>query len=477
MRRRTPALVVVAALVVALLLLDRDPDPRTVTRFGRAAAAMPTADDGDALSSTWFCAAGGASQEVGPAVISDVVVTITNAAEEARSGTVSWLTGPEQRTDVPVQVPARGALDVPATPTVAGLTVSAVVELDGGEVAVEHRIVTAQGDSAATCASGTSSEWYFADGTTARDATQQLVLFNPTLDDAVVDIALATDEGAAEPEALQGVPIRSGATEVIELADVVRRRAVTATSVRARSGRVVADRVQRFDGSEGRTGVSLALGAPALATQWVFPQGGVTEGVVERWHLYNPNDDEALTTLEMLPDLGEAPEPVDLAIPPRTLVTVEASELARIPPGAFHATTVRSTNGVPVVAERSLDIRPPALEVGWTSALGAPVEAERWAVPLSGPAAATEEWILIVNLGAEPVTATVTGLGAAPGPIAGVPELTVEPSRRVVVPLALTGQPLVIDASGPVVVERLTYAAGAAPGISSVMGVPLPPTG
>ena len=476
MSRRVAVLVVLVGLLVALGITDREARTEAAAAFGQVTAApMPAADAPDALTSTWFCAAGGSSEDEGTSTF----VTIANGGAEDRRGTVAWHTGEGAVEVVPVDVPALASLEVAAADAVSTAQVSATVELDGGEVGVEHRLVTDRGTDVAPCASAASTTWYLANGTTARDASQRLVLFNPFPDDVVVDISFSTNEGRDEPAALQGLPILAGTTEIIELTDVVRRRDVTATSVVARRGRLVVDRVQSFDGEEGRRGVALTLAAPAPAEVWAFPEGYYTEGLTERWHIYNPTDAEALASIEITPDAGDLSEPVDLTIPPGGQVTVEAAELGRVPAGVGHQSTIRSLNGVPVVAERSIDARPPSGKEGWTSALGSPSVAERWLLPYGATSEDLDEWVVVANTGAEPVTATISGLvGGRLLDIEGLSDIELAPAGRRAIrigprieraPLAL-----LVEATGPVVVERNLYQLSPdVDGVSSVMGVPL----
>lgn len=477
MSRRIPVLVLLVGPLVALVLGDREAPTEVLSAFEQAdARGLPVADDADALSSTWFCAAGGASEDEGSALF----VTVANAGAGERRGTISWHTGDGVVEVVAITVPGLDSIEVAASDSVSAAQVSATVELDGGEVGVEHRIVTDRGTDVAPCASTASSTWYLANGTTARDASQRLVLFNPFPDDAVVDLSFSTDEGRDEPAALQGLPVPAGSTEIVELTEHVRRRNVTATSVIARRGRLVVDRVQSFDGEGGRTGVALTVAAPAPAEVWAFGEGYAVEGLTERWHLYNPTEREAVASLEIVPDVGELPEPVDLTIPPRGLVTVEATELARVPAGVGHRSTVRSLNGVPVVAERSIDARPPSGREGWTSSLGSPTTARRWLLPYGAVTEDIDEWLVVANPGAEAVTVDVTTLdGGRLLDIDGLSAVELGPADRKAIRLRprieRSPLPLLVEATGPIVVERELYQIGReVDGVSSVIGVPLP---
>jgi hypothetical protein len=329
----------------------------------------------------------------------------------------------------------------------------------------------------APCASSASDRWYLANGSTARGASQVLVLFNPFPGDAVVDIALATDQGRDEPETLQGLPVPAGSTTRIALEDFVRRREVTATTVTARTGRLVVDRLQSFDASVGRGGLSLALAAPAPAEVWTFPAGRHEEGLVERWHVYNPGDVDAVVTVEVVTDSGEVPIPVERTVSARSQLVIDAAEAAVVPAAVGHSSTVRSINGVAVVAERELSGAAPSSRRGWSSMVGAPLAAERWLLAAGPGVDEVDERLVIFNPGPDSVRFSV---GAqVDGRVVAVDQLgdvELGPVARRQIPLAELSDdppvPLVVEATGPVVVER-DLSPAVDPGITTLLGIPL----
>ena len=76
----------------------------------------------------------------------------------------------------------------------------------GGPAIVEHELRgTLTADLAmGPCAHEPSRRWYFAAGDTAKGSAQQLELFNPFGDDAILDVTFITDDGVQEPTDLQG---------------------------------------------------------------------------------------------------------------------------------------------------------------------------------------------------------------------------------------------------------------------------------
>ena len=474
-RTRWLVAVLIVAALVTMAVLDRSTDLDARPALGRAVVrAMPVADADDVLESTWFCAAGTA-RDGGAANLS---VVIANASDERVEGTVTWYPVDAGPVSSPVEVPPSGSMVLAARDALAADVVSAIVDVRGGGVAVEHVVSGPRGASVAPCATDASSTWYFANGTTERDAVQVLALFNPFPGDAVVDITFSTDEGRDEPAALSGLPVEANSTTLVNVHDHVRRRAVTATAVVAREGQVVVDRVQSFDGSAGRRGVSLTLGAPTPATTWVFPEGRWDDGLAEQWHVYNPSDVEAQVSIEVIPVDGEAVEPIDLAVPARTQVLVNAAATERIPAGVDHTSTIVSLNDVAVVAERAIDARPPSARRGWASSFGAPLAAERWVLALGEVSGNTDEWVVVHNPGTEAVEVSLVALvGGQRLAIAGLQDLELGPGGRLGLRLGDHIQrsplPVLVEASGDVVVERDLYRVGAT-GITTVIGIPLP---
>lgn len=473
-RSRLPALLFIVVALVALSVAGARGHGDETAKVGRAVGSvLPEVDPAAAVSSTWYCPVGTATR----GGLANLSVIIANVGSELRTGLVTWIpsTG-EGRKVVPVQVSPDDTVTLRAVDAVTAPAVSALVELDGGGVAVEHAVSGSRGSAVAPCASAASTRWYLANGTTERDAIQVLGLFNPFPDDAVVDISFATDEGRVDPRGLQGLPIVAGTTSAIKVQDFVRRRAVTAVSVVARTGRLVVSRIQTFDGSAGRLGISLALAAPELSQVWYFPDGLYQPGLGEALHVYNPTDRELQVTVEVVPSIGDAPEPLDLSIDPRGQQVVDPSAAKLVGPGVPHATTIRSLNGVPFVAERSADARVPSPRRGWSSALGSPARARRWVFPAGEATERTDEWIVVQNPGARRARISVAALVRGGRlPIEGLQDLEIAPAGRVALRLgdhiSRTPLPVMVTADRPVVAERDAYGV-LRTGLSTIIGIP-----
>ena len=455
--RRVPAL---AALVVVLLgAWIVDIRVNRPTEKVSAEVLAPMGARSSARSSAWFCA--GATAAADGAANGTVV--IANAAQKPLSGRMTVVPSQGDPKTIPVSAVALGRATYRLTDVVTAPFASALVELDGGSAVVELVGTGPLGETVTPCASNASTSWYFAEGVTTKDALEVITLFNPFPEDAVVDMVFNTEEGEVTPQALTGLSVKGRGMAAINLGEHVQRRQQVTVRITARAGRLVAARLQTFDGSEGRKGLSLGLGAAAPGGVWYFPEGYLSDGLTERFQVFNPGQQEARVQLELSLEQGQA-EPILLTVPQASRVTVTANDEARIPKSVAHAVTVRSTNGVPVVAERTIDAVSPAPRSGLAITLGARLSARSWVVAAGQVDDSNDQWLVVQNPGSAPARLTVSVLddGRAVSPPA-LDQLEVGGKTRKGVKLNDSvrkgSAALVITANEPVVVERDYYKA------------------
>src|SRR5205823_7807524 len=101
----------------------------------------------------------------------------------------------------------------------------------GGGAAVEVAVAGPAGWSATACASSASQRWYLATGSTDRDASLSITLFNPFPDDAIVDLSFGTDQGPTAPAEFQGLIVPARGMLSVNVGDHVRRRLDVSTTV------------------------------------------------------------------------------------------------------------------------------------------------------------------------------------------------------------------------------------------------------
>lgn len=492
--RRAPALVVVALAVAGVVAAGLGVDRRSALEVDQVPLAPadlgPVAPAADALGSTWYCAGGTADD----AALADHHITIANFGATEVEVAITVVPGAPAGDDPDARVvtdertiEARSRVTIRLGDLVEAPFAAAIVEAGRGEVAVEHN-VSGDGDlDIAPCASSSSSTWYVAASTTTRDASAQLLLFNPFPADAVVDITFATPDGLRAPPAFAGLIIPGQRVVAVDIGAVVSRHPNVSTSIVARSGRLVVDRIQRFDGSDGPAGLALTPAAPAPSLLWYLPDGLVAEGIDEIITVYNPTDTVAEVDIEVdLDPTNDATQPVAAdpfaqSVPAHGFAQINVADDPRVPLTRGHSIVVRSQNGVPVVAERWIREGEPAPRTGLSATLGSPVFATRWLSPSGGTVPdALAEFLVLVNPATEGI-ARVTITASTPGQdltIAGLEDVEVPAQSRVAIDLGtFLGRPdlmLVVESTTPIVAERGLFPVGA--GFTQSILVPSAPT-
>ena len=425
---RLPVIVLLSAAIGGAAWQARVDEARRATAEEAAPApaeggdagvdTMPALASGDALTSTWYCAAGtgdeggmadhtiavfnpsdrelDATVTVYPGVLNSSSPTTSESAPESQSGaepgetesgeiesgeaesSAGAVSGPVERR---LRLPAGQAVELRLGDVVAAPLVAALVEAHDAGVAVEHRVQGPHGEDAGPCAPTAAPEWHMPWGATTRDAREVLVLFNPFPTDATVDVVFETDDGPREPVRYQGFPVAAGSVVGVDLGDDVTRKAHVSATLRVRTGRVVVERLQAFDGSLGPEGLSMALGVPGASPRWAFATGIVEEGRAEKIVVYNPSPQRAEVEVSVLSaGDGPLPQPFHLSVPSGGVSAIDYRQEDRIARGTGYATIVDATNGVPVVAERVITAAGDERR-DITAGPGSVVAARTWTVP------------------------------------------------------------------------------------------------
>ena len=502
MTRRWPALLLIPGLIVAALVFDQRGDterarragataPGSVAEGSELAEAMPVAAPADALSSVWYCAGGTASK----GGIADHVVVISNPTARRVTGSVTAIPSVGRSVTKAETLAPHSRLRVALSGLVTAPFVAGQVEFQGAGIVVEHEVSGPDGIDAAPCASSASSQWYFASGATTRNAQETLVLFNPFPDAASVDISFATPEGIRTPSSYQGfqVPGRSVVATTVNTQAAV--DAQVSTSVVARSGRIVVDRIQTFNGDYATDteadraaepyrpkGLTIALGVPRPATTWLFPVGVKDEGAHERFVIYNPGTRDAQVDVGVTlvdPSVNGEIDPFSVTVSAGTYQVVDLDDEDRVPTRVDHSTVVVSRNGVPLVVDRLLDMVAPFPGSGTGASSGTSLVAPTWVFASGGnvPGKLSER-ITVQNPGGRPVTVKVQVVaGGRLRSIAGVGPVTLGAYGHRVIRFAdkLDDRQVsvLITASAPIAAERLLFRIGDL-GMSTAMGIPLP---
>lgn len=468
--RRLPILAVILLLLVGGGLLDRR--GRSVARVATA-PPVPRAAAPAAGSSAWYCTGATAAKDGG----ADGNLLVANAGGRTLQGTVTVYPDAGEVRQRAVTIAPMSRQVVHLADVASSKYASALVELDGGDAVVELAAGGPLGETTSPCASAASPRWYFAEGVTTKDATETLFLFNPFPDDAVVDLVFGTEDGQVSPQALTGLAVRGNGMLAVNVGEFVQRREQVTTTVAARTGRLVAARLQAFDGTAGRKGMALALGSAATGDVWYLPEGLVVDGLSERYQVYNPSSREAQVQVQLVLESGQA-EPMVLTVPAQGRVTVTANDEARIPKGVPHAVVVRALNGVGVVVERDVDAAPASKRSGVAETPGARVTARRWLLAAGEADDTVDEYVILQNPGTVTARVSLTVLAdGAPVTKDTLQGIEVAAGQRRSVRLGdslkVAATPVLVASDQPVVVERDLYRLGGGLGTGMSIGIPL----
>ena len=276
---RLGVLIGLAAVLATAVVVDREPEDAGGAPAApeRVAALMPASSPADAQASTWYCAAGTAVD----GGMADHTVTMLNPTDGPLVAAVTVFAGAmvgdgesalgSVTREIPL--PAGEEVALRLAEVVEAPLAAALVEVDGGDVAVSHRVSGQHGADVAPCSTVAAPTWHLAWGATTRDTRDVVVLFNPFPSGATVDAVFATEDGGREPVRLQGLPVPPHSVVGVDLGDDVTRSEQVSATFSARSGNVVVEHLQEYDGSLDVRGLSLAPGVSAPGETWVFADG------------------------------------------------------------------------------------------------------------------------------------------------------------------------------------------------------------
>ena len=316
-----------------------------------------------------------------------------------------------------------------------------------------------------------------------RNASDHISLLNPYPVDAIADLSFTTEEGQENPAAFEGVLVPADGLTVINLGSHLRIREHIAVTVTARTGQVVAFQTELVTRPPARSqlegphqglnpaapiyGATLALGATEPSTSWWWPAGSDGNGLTESYIAYNPGPDAARLSLVLLSQgaesgLGSSSE---LTVPPYGTAAVKTNGQPWALPGIMYAVHLVSTNGVPVVAERSVSATRPSPISGLGTLLGQAQASNEWLLGGTSAMAPTKHrgqvWLEVADPGPKSAVLNVEALIA--GHLAqavGLPPLAIRAGGRtsLELPAGTGNEALVVKSSQPVVVEDDAWA-------------------
>ncbi|MET0457663.1 MAG: DUF5719 family protein [Ilumatobacteraceae bacterium] len=474
--RRLPMLAVSVVGLAAIGLVGYQTTDPVPAAFSTVAAPwMPSAPSGGTLTSTWFCPGVPAGGEEG----TGGEIVIANAGSTPMQARVTLLAGPDQSVVQSLTVPPYERASVDPSAAVTTPYAAATVEIDGGGGLVEQRATQPAGTSVAPCANQTSSSWYLAEGFTADNSNEQLVLTNPYDGWASVNVGFATADGSRQP--LEGEPVPPRSVKIIDMDSLAARdEAEVAVTVDVSRGSLVVGRAQVYDG-DGRLGYSMTLASPALRSQWWFANGEKGPGVIERFSIYNPTDEEVEVTPLFLGTQGTDVLTEPIQVPARQVVTYDAGTVQGLPDGRHAVVFATTDESQTIVVERAITrtidgIPTTSVLPGAVSRPADGYVSNTWTLAV-GPGEATDDALAIYNVTASDAVITIQSVTAdGVVTVPSLAEIALPAGALVTVPLtdpAVLDAQLVVRSTSPVFVERSLPREPAAQGRSASWAVPV----
>lgn len=337
------------------------------------------------------------------------------------------------------------------------------------------------GEGAARCSDRASSSWFFAAGASTLGVDERLMIYNPFPDEAVVQVTFLTETGEERKGGLADVPVPAKSSTEINVSRFIGLERTLAVRIDTERGRVVAWRMLFDDPDGGPAGVQMSLGAAASSDTWFFPDGAVGPGADERISVMNPGTEEATVNISLSGGEGDLIQPEDLVgleITPGTARTLALNDFLTREEKALGGVSavVQSTNGVGIVAERSVRYNTTTVS-GSAAEMGAPRASKEWLLPPATLTPSTDT-VVVMNPSSAPAEVSLQLLfekkaALRPGHLQ---QRELPPGGRLKLGVgdwtALATALVRVSSTSPVVVERFSYSE-ITDDVGAVMGFPL----
>ncbi|HWC13460.1 MAG TPA: DUF5719 family protein [Actinomycetota bacterium] len=321
------------------------------------------------------------------------------------------------------------------------------------------------GEAGAQCAESASSRWFFAGGASTLEVDERLLIYNPFPDEAVVRVTFVTPVGEDRKGKLADVPVPAESVTIIKVNEFVHLERTLGVRIDTKRGRVVAWRALFDRPEEGSPGVQMTLGAPSDSDTWFFPEGTVAETARQRISLLNPNEEEATVTVSLSGNgkIVQADELVEIPVAAGTArgVTLQQVLGARALRAGAVSAVVQSTNGVGIIAERSMRYGDGRIR-GSTAELGATRSSRAWMLPPATLRPLVDD-VVVMNPGSRDAVVALTIRGQDRRPIqpASLQDETLAPGGRLRIDVTrwtrLRTAMVTLTSTNPVVAERFSY--------------------
>jgi hypothetical protein len=253
--------------------------------------------------------------------------------------------------------------------------------------------------------------WYFAEGYTANGFDEYLTIQNPNPQTAALTITYYFDSGAPITRTLSVAGNQRATVNVHDAGQVGRNRTVSAKVESTNGIGVLVERPMYFTytgaGPGTVNGGHTAIGATTAQDTWYFAEGYTGGGFDAYLAILNPTGSWALVEiLYYLAPSGTVAKSVWLAPNARSTINLHDTALG-VGRNVTFGFRVRSTNGAPIVAERTQYFTYSGGINGGHAVPGAAAPATRWYFGEGSTAAGYHQYFSILNPNGFGITVTL----------------------------------------------------------------------
>lgn len=244
---------------------------------------------------------------------------------------------------------------------------------------------------------------YFAEGATSTFFDTQFALLNVTGRDASARLTFQLSNGTTLTRDVDLGPVARvtvRAKDIPELANAEFSTTIESTQT------IVADRTMRWDASG--YGSHAGTGVAAAALEWYLAEGATIGGFDLFYLIQNPNVTAADVEVTYLFPAPRVPLVKRYTVNPRSRFTIWVDQEDPLLAAAEVSATIRVTNGVPVIVERSMYLTRPGrvFDAGHESP-GVTAPALEWFLAEGATGAYFDLFVLIANPGTTAAQVTV----------------------------------------------------------------------
>ena len=208
-----------------------------------------------------------------------------------------------------------------------------------------------QGADSKAGVTGGSRTLYFAEGSTNNGFEEYLTILNPSAT-APARVTATFYDRAGLLLGTRTIVIDAMHRGNIKVNDVTRNTAIA--TVLQSDQPVVAERSMYFGAPNGGTGGgTVVFGVPTPALGWAFATGNSQPGYAEFELLFNPNATASSVEATYYADNGQVVRS-DFTLAARSRLNIDLNRSVPGLPRGYHGLILRSTNGVPFVAEQAI---------------------------------------------------------------------------------------------------------------------------